>query len=60
MSSKIIRITSCHLYDLLLIVLLLFTPGYTEQQDSSYPKLKSVQIVSEDIFLSSRIDTINC
>ena len=49
MSPEIIRITSWNLSALLLIVLLLFTPGCTEQQqDSSYPKLKSVQIVSEE------------
>ena len=52
--SQTIRITS---YDLLIVlllnVLLLFTTGYTEQQDS-YPKLKSVQIVSEHS-LSSRM-----
>ena len=60
MSPEIIRTTSWNLSALLLIVLFLFTPGYTEQQqDSSYPELKSVQKVSED-YLPSRIDTINC
>ena len=50
--SATLRINICNWSALLLTVLLLFTPGYTQREDL-YPKLKSVQIVSED-FLSSR------